>query len=78
MLNDEKNHTAPSEEADTVTITAHMPDPARAGVVDVVSLRGLARAVSVLRKGDRPTAFDDAFVRILNTNGSIAKAIEGD
>lgn len=61
-----------------VTVGVRMPDPAREAVVDVVSLRGLARAVSVLRGTAEPVSLDSALSRMINVNGAFAKALAGE
>lgn len=75
MLADDEIVTPLQNETADVTVEIRMPDPARAAVVDVVSLRGLARAVGVLRGTAAPASLDSALSRMINVNGAFAKAI---
>ncbi|KAB7786019.1 hypothetical protein MKK50_18150 [Methylobacterium sp. J-043] len=78
MLADEQDRLAPDAENEETVVRVKMPDPARAGVVDVISMRGLMRAVNLLRgHGDRGD-LDSAIARTINMNGAIAKVLQGE
>lgn len=67
---------AGSDETGVLTITVRMPDPRRDGILDVITLRGLARAIRVLRGEGTAGDFDRAFAKIVNLNGAIAQVIQ--
>lgn len=78
MLADDGIVTPLKNDADEMTVEVQMPDPARDAVVDVVSLRGLARVVGVLRGTAPPVSLDSALSRMINVNGAFAKALTSD
>ena len=61
---------------DRITVT--MPDSARRGVSDVVTLRALTRAISDLftshkHESEAEDAFDRALIKMINVNGALAR-----
>lgn len=78
MLADDENLSRTRDIEQPVGISLRMADPARKAMVDVVSMRGLAQAVQVLRRRSEPDLLDAALSRMINVNGAIAKALEGE
>lgn len=78
MLADDENLSQTNDIEQAVGVSLRMADPARKAMVDVVSLRGLAQAVQALRGRSERDLLDAALSRMINVNGAIAKALEGD
>ena len=73
----DKPHSKADIDIETVKLMVHgrKPDPRREGVVDVISMRGLVRAIQALRGQDIKLDANKAFARIVNINGAVSKVI---
>lgn len=58
------------------TVQISRPDPVREGVIDVLTLRGLLRAVRAAFRHQNESDFERALAKVINVNGAIAQAVE--
>jgi len=66
----------PVYDYDTCTLRITVPDLAREGVIDVLSMRSLVRACRYVFARPRQDEFDRALTKMINVNGAMAQAIE--
>lgn len=73
-----RNEASVDSAASEPIVTVRAPDSAIEGIIDVVTLRGLARAIFDLSKSNKKrkrVAYTKAMTRVFNVNDSLARAI---